>query len=122
MKKHFGWVQEGTALQYVDGTKERSKKMAELLTGVKVPTEIDPTEAAPCDPIEAAPREPTDAASSNPPKPTESPSVVKTTGGGTMIWQKSDPNANISAQSGDLANSVYHINLAGAQNLTLHFH
>ena len=102
--------------------------MAELLTGVKVPEQNDPTEADssnPPMPTEAAPSNqpmPTEAATSNAPMATESPSVVKTSGGGTMIWQKSNPNANISAQSGELANAVYHINLAGAQNLTLNFH
>ena len=36
MKGQFGWVQEQTALLYIDATKERPLKMAELLTGVKV--------------------------------------------------------------------------------------
>lgn len=33
LKRHFGWVQEGTALKYLDDTKERARKMAKLLTG-----------------------------------------------------------------------------------------
>ena len=33
LKRHFGWVQESTALKYVDDTKERSRKMARLITG-----------------------------------------------------------------------------------------
>ena len=33
LKRHFGWVQEGTALKYTDDTKKRARKMARLLTG-----------------------------------------------------------------------------------------
>ena len=32
LKRHFGWVQEGTALKYVDETSDRAKKMAKFLT------------------------------------------------------------------------------------------
>ena len=35
LKRHFGWLGEQTALKYLDETKERPRKMAELLTGVK---------------------------------------------------------------------------------------
>ena len=37
MKGQFGWVQEKAALKYVDVTKERPTKMAEILTDSKVP-------------------------------------------------------------------------------------
>ena len=36
MKGHFGWQQEATALKYIDVTRERPTKVAELLTGEKV--------------------------------------------------------------------------------------
>ena len=36
MKGQFGWVQEATALKYIDVTEERPSRMAELLTGQKI--------------------------------------------------------------------------------------
>ena len=32
LKRHFGWVQETTALRYLDETNDRARKMAKLLT------------------------------------------------------------------------------------------
>ena len=47
MKGQFGWVQEATALKYIDVTEERPIKMAELLTGSKVaPPEVQATKGA----------------------------------------------------------------------------
>ena len=47
MKGQFGWVQEATALKYIDVTKERPTKMAELLTDSKVPKSAEPTPILP---------------------------------------------------------------------------
>jgi hypothetical protein len=33
LKRHMGWVQESTALRYIDDTRDRARKMAKFLTG-----------------------------------------------------------------------------------------
>ena len=58
MKGHFGWVQESTALKYIDVTKERPTKVAELLTGAKMPVEPPAVVVAP-PPPEVADVQPT---------------------------------------------------------------
>ena len=40
MKGQFGWVQEATALKYIDVTNERPIKMAEIMTGAKITPQV----------------------------------------------------------------------------------
>ncbi len=41
LKRHFGWKQEQTALQYTDARNDRAKKMPQLLTNTSKEDEDD---------------------------------------------------------------------------------
>jgi hypothetical protein len=77
MKRHFGWVQEGTALKYIDETKDRARKMAKMLTvgSVALPLSSPPSHPLPPPPSPPPP----------PPPPPHLPAAAGSAGSGWAV-------------------------------------
>ena len=136
MKRAFGWKQEHTALKYLDDTKERPRKMAELLSGIKLNSVPDAkaesagmNEPAPVLPASSGGAtmtgELTQTTESTPltPKPERSASG---TASAAMVSEESAASgttsaATVSRESAQDGQKIFHFHLSGAQNFNLYF-
>lgn len=113
MKRHFNWVQENTALKYIDQTKERSRKMAKLLTGAECVTlsqsvPSPQVEAVPSPQVESVTSSQVQAVRTRPDGVVEATQLVLHTRRALQVMQED-------------GKKVYNMDFGNAANITLNF-